>query len=127
MLGGKSGVMPTAPKTPKVPKQKTDQILNANRMISRQRRGASSLFNVRFRSAAVGQTRRTSYRRFGWKPDAEDPHRRRPVCAQARTRFAGLGFPVRYTRRLGHRAMKQSKVGALPQTPPGAEPLDLNT
>ena len=23
--------------------------------------------------------------------------------------------------------LKQSKVGALPQTPPGAEPLDLNT
>jgi hypothetical protein len=45
----------------------------------------------------------------------------------ARTRFAGLGFPVRYTRRLSHRPMKQSKVGAVPQTPPGAEPLDLDT
>jgi hypothetical protein len=33
---------------------------------------------------------------------------------------------MNYTRRLSNRPMKQSKVGALPQTPPGAEPLDLN-
>jgi hypothetical protein len=37
------------------------------------------------------------------------------------------GFRRVNTRRLNHRPMKQSKVGALPQTPPGAEPLDLNT
>jgi hypothetical protein len=32
-----------------------------------------------------------------------------------------------HTQHPNHRPMRQSKVGALPQTPPGAEPLDLNT
>jgi hypothetical protein len=46
---------------------------------------------------------------------------------RARTRFAGLVLRVSYIRRPNYRLLKQSKVGALPQTPPGAEPLDLNT
>ena len=43
--------------------------------------------------------------------------------AGERTRYAGFGVATS-TRTLTDEA---SKVGALPQTPPGAEPLDLNT
>jgi hypothetical protein len=50
-----------------------------------------------------------------------------PLCAHARTRFAGLVPGMSHTRHLNGRPLKQSKVGALPQTPPGAEPLDLDT
>jgi len=34
---------------------------------------------------------------------------------------------LRPARHLNDRSLKQSEVGALPQTPPGAEPLDLDT
>ena len=47
--------------------------------------------------------------------------------AHARTRFAGLVLWLPPTWHLNDRSLKQSKIGALPQTPPGAEPLDLDT
>jgi len=45
--------------------------------------------------------------------------------ALARTRSAGLALRVGCPRLPHHCPLKQSKIGALPQAPPGAEPLDL--
>ncbi len=49
------------------------------------------------------------------------------LCAQARTRFAGLVLWPSDSLAPKQFAAEASKVGALPQTPPGAEPLDLST
>jgi hypothetical protein len=49
------------------------------------------------------------------------------MWAEERTRYAGLVLWDELYPAPEPSTDEASKVGALPQTPPGAEPLDLNT
>ncbi len=50
-----------------------------------------------------------------------------PLSTHARTRFAGLVLRGELYPGPEPLTDEASKIGALPQTPPGAEPLDLDT
>ena len=63
----------------------------------------------------------------GWRAAARPEDRQWQGCAHARTRFAGLVLCAEHNPAPEPLTDEASKVGALPQTPPGAEPLDLNT